>query len=397
MAGPLEGIKIADLTAYIAGSYATVLLSDLGADVVKVEGFDGDGFRTFPAPFLGWNRGKRAIILNLQEGDAREAFYRLVRKSDVVIENSRPGLTKRLGTDYETIRRIKEDIVYVSMPGWGTSGPHGTAPGWDPLIQAYSGQMKTMGGYDQSPLFHKVAINDYQCAMCGVMATVFGVFHKLRTGQGQLMSSSLINSAAYHMAGFFSEYQKSPLADAGGYRMKGVNPAQRIYETKDECILVDCHSAQQWTALCDIIDRPDLARRFTFREVTSRPANDYEIVSAMQGAFKTRSSAEWFALLSGMGVPTAPDREFLGLFEDPHVEANGWMKTWEQKRRGETKQLVSTLHYSDTPTVAQGPAPIHGEHTVEVMRELNYTQEQIDDLLARKVIGQQGINIVNEL
>ena len=297
MGGPLEGIKIADLTAYIAGSYCTVLLSDLGADVVKVEGFDGDGFRTFAAPFLAWNRGKRAIIVNLQEQDGKEAFYRLVRQSDVVIENARPGLTKRLGVDYETIRRIKEDIVYVSLPGWGTSGPHGKAPGWDPLIQGYSGEMKTMGGYNEPPIFHKVAINDYQSGMCGVMATVFGVYHKMRTGQGQFLSSSLVNAAAYHMAGFFAEYHNSPLADAGGDRIKGVNPAQRIYETQDGYIIADCHSSQQWTQLCDIIDRPDLARRFSFHEVVARSAYDYEIVSAIQGAFKTRPSAEWFDLL----------------------------------------------------------------------------------------------------
>jgi len=397
MAGPLEGIKIADLTAYISGAYATVLLADLGAEVVKVESFDGDGFRTYAAPFLAWNRGKRAIILNLQEKDGKEAFYRMVRKSDVVIENSRPGLTKRLGTDYETIRKIKEDIVYVSLTGWGTSGPHGKAPAWDPLVQGYSGEMKTMGGYDQPPLFHKVCINDYQCAMCGTMAVVFGIYHKLHTGKGQMLSSSLVNAAAYHMAGFFADYHKRPLADVGGDRIKGVNPAQRIYETKDGYILVDCHYAQQWTALCSLVGRPDLAQRFTFSEVTARSAYDYEIVSAIQGVFKRKTSAEWFPLLSKAGVPTAPDREIMDLLEDPHIEANNWVRTWEQKRRGETKQLVSVLNYSDTPTVAQGPAPIHGEHTVEVMKELGYTQEQINDMLARKVIGQQGLNIVNEL
>lgn len=393
----LENVKIADLTAYIAGSYMCTLLSDLGAKVTKVEGFDGDGFRPMAGSFIGWNRGKRAAILNLQTPDGREAFYDMVRQSDVVTENSRPGLMKRLGVDYESIRKIKPDIVYVSMPGWGTKGPHEIAPGWDPLIQGYSGQMLMQSGYGNAPVFHRVAINDYQCAMLGVLATCLGVFHKKRTGQGQLIQTSLINAAVFHDAYYFMDYQGRKPANVGADHHKGEHPALRLYKGKDYWFLVACYKDSEWQTLCNVIGLPELAVRYSFADIKAKTAYDYDVVGAIQAALLTRTADEWVDLLETAGVPCAPGHEYVNIFTDPHVAANELVGTNPHPRRGDVTQLGPTIKMSLTPTRFQRYAPVHGEDTIEVLRELGYSEEKIKDLLDRRVVGQQGVNITNQL
>ena len=203
----LENIRVADFTTMLAGAGICRELADLGADVIKIEPADGDPWRMLAGGFMGVNRCKRNIVIDLRNVAAREIAYKLISTCQVVVENSRPGIMKKLGMDYESIKKIKPDIIYLSAPAYGSRGPDAEKPGYDPLFQAMSGHMAGQGGVGQTPVFHKIQLSDEMGPMLGAYGTALALYHKLKTGEGQMVESSLLRSAITLQSGNFIKYK----------------------------------------------------------------------------------------------------------------------------------------------------------------------------------------------
>lgn len=395
---PLENIHVCDMTAYIAGAVTTTQLADLGAKVIKIEGFEGDGFRPNAASFVGWNPGKRSIVVDNTTDEGRQITYQIAARSDLFTENSRPGVTERLKLTYDDIRQVNPNIVYVRILAYGSGGPSSGDPGFDPLIQARSGMMSTQGGYGKPPVFIRVAVNDYMGAMLGTMACSFGLLARARTGQGQLIEASMINAACFAQSGDFIDYEHRPteaLRNRGGQRLKGVNPAWRLYKAQDDWLVVACAYEEHWQALCRVLGLEDLARRLSLREVQQRSAYDYEVCSLIESALAQKGQQAWLAELEAAGVPGAATLAVEDIIRPPHPHAlaNDILDVNQHTHWGQVVQLGTTAKFWETPGKRGLPAPLLGEHTVEVLQELGYSQSKIDELLERNIVGQQGINV----
>lgn len=373
---PLDNIKVIDLTSYIAGSYATTLLADLGAHVVKVESPAGDGFRMMAGSFQGWNRGKRGTIVDLTNAAGREAFYRLAREADVVVENYRPGVTRKLGVDYDKLRGIREDIVYCSVTGYGQTGPSVKSPAFDPLMQAQSGSMQAQGGEGYPPVFLRIAITDYAAAMAAASGIVAALVHKARTGEGQYLETSMVNAAVAIQAEEFMSYGGKPMARYLGEM--GVESTYRLYRANDGWLFLSCQDDRSWMKAMKALNRTDLGKRYP--DESSRRNSDTSISLELEAVFAQRGVTEWVQRLQVAGVRCATSRVMIDFHDDTWAAKSGLTVTTESPDVGPVRQMGAAIKFSETPSVVWGPAPSHGQHTDEVLTELGYSGEDIAEL-----------------
>lgn len=389
----LENVRIADLTAYIAGAYTTQLYADLGALVDKVEPFDGDPFRLNGAMWMAWNRGKRSMVVDLKLAEGREVFYRLLDRCQMVAENFRPGVAERLGVDYKTLKARKPDIVYTRSLAFGTRGPMSAYPGFDPILQSLSGQMAAQGGAGQPPVYYKVGVNDYLGAMNAAFAGALGLFHHARTGQGQEVEATMISAALLAQAGEAVWYQGKPDRDEGGQEIGGIHPAWRLYEARDGWVMIACARADHWRGLIDVLGLAGSIAALTLTDLERLPANEYAVAGLIAAAVRGWAAEALIDALDRRGVPAAPNPVIPDLFEDPHVRQDDLIRPFEHPRYGTVLQPGALIKLSETPGKPEKPAPMLGEHTREILAELEYSRAEMDALLARNVVGQQGENI----
>ncbi|MBM3949454.1 MAG: CoA transferase [SAR202 cluster bacterium] len=383
MKHPLDGVTVVDLTSYIAGSYVATLLADLGARVVKVESPTGDGFRVMAGSFQGWNRGKRAIIVDLTKQEGRDLLYRMVAEADVVLENYRPGVAKKLGVDHETIRAITPDIVYCSVTAYGQTGPYIQSPGFDPLMQAQSGAMHAQGGEGNPPVFLRVAITDYAAAILGAVGIAAALANRARTGLGQRLETSLVNSAIAVQAAEFLDYGAKPEPRRmGDY---GVDAAYRLYQASDGWLFLSCQDDESWAKACAALDRPELARRYP--DMTSRLKHDGEIAAELERLFARGERQKWLNKLQQAGVRCGPSRVMTDFHDDSWAVQSGLTVSAESPDAGPVRQMGVAIGFSDTPGVVWRPAPSHGQHTDEVLGEIGYSDKDIARLRQNGVVG----------
>src|SRR5512145_901380 len=251
MSPPLDGIRVVDLTSYIAGSYAAMMLADLGADVVKVESLAGDSFRELPG-FFGWNRGKHSIAVDLKAAEGRAIVEQLAARGDVVMENMRPGVADRLGVGWSQLRAINPRLVYCSVTAFGSTGPYADRPGFDPLLQAMSGA-QALQGFGGPPQYIRIAITDYYAASLAAQAVLAALFVRERTGQGQRVETSLMHAALALQSGNFVDYP-------GKQSMFRDNPTYRLYRAGDgEWFFLACGNQTFWVKLCNALGLQSLA------------------------------------------------------------------------------------------------------------------------------------------
>jgi formyl-CoA transferase len=379
----LDGVKIVDLTSYIAGSYVATLLADLGARVVKVESPAGDGFRVMAGSFQGWNRGKRAIVVDLTKQGGRDLLYRMVREADVVLENYRPGVTKKLGVDYETIRSVKPDIVYCSVTAYGQTGPYIQSPGFDPLMQAQSGAMHAQGGEGNPPVFLRVAITDYAAAILGAVGIAAALAYRARTGQGQRLETSLVNAAIAVQAAEFLDYDGKPQPRRMGEY--GVDATHRLYQASDGWLFLSCQDDPSWVRACATLGRSGLAKQYP--DARSRLEHDDEIAAELETIFRGGKRQEWLDKLQSAGVRCGPSRVMTDFHDDPWAIQSGLTVSAESPDAGPVRQMGVAIGFSDTPGVVWGPAPAHGQHTDDVLREVGYSAEEISALRQNGVVA----------
>jgi len=376
---PFEGVKVVDLAGYIAGAYASGLLADMGAQVVKVESWEGDAFRGIGPGFQSWNRGKRGIVLNLRTEEGREVLHRMVREADVVLENYRHGVARRLGVDYETLREFNAQIIYCTVTAYGTRGTDAETPGFDPLFQAMSGAMAYQGGPGNLPTFLRIAISDYTGAIMAAWGVAMALFHRARTGQGQWVETCLLNSVISAQAGEFMFSQGAPWTSPRVETL-GVDAAHRMYEARDGWLYLACDTADQWGVMCQTLERKELMALWP----QDGERQDELITEALAALLADSTVEHWVGLFQQAGVKAVPLRtmqEAGSMLRD-----QGMIVDVESPEYGPISLSGPAFQMSETPGVAQGPAPSLGQHTAEVLRELGYTDSEVQSLRDMKVV-----------
>jgi crotonobetainyl-CoA:carnitine CoA-transferase CaiB-like acyl-CoA transferase len=382
--GPLDGLLVLDFCSYIAGSYGPMILSQMGADVIKIESLEGDSFRHFGFGFLGWNQGKRALSLDLASPEGREIIHGLVRRADIVVENLRPGRMRRFGLDYQSLAAVNPRLIYMSVNGFGNRGPEHDQPGFDPLLQARSGLMAAEGGHHQPPLYLTCAICDYGAAMLSAFGCVLALRARERLGRGQLCETSLLQSAMAFQAGEFIFYDGRPDMENGRPESRGRSALCRAYQCRDRAWLF-VHAAEpaQWEGLRRVCK---LAAETAFVEAAHAP-EDSALAQAIAAAFASVDRALALASLNAAGVPALSTHRTADLFGDPQVNGNELLAELHHSQWCAVVQTGILAKFSATPGKAEHAAPLLGEHTDELLaRHLGYDRERIAGLRRRGIL-----------
>jgi len=393
--GPLAGVRIIDLTTVVMGPFATQILADMGADVVKVESPDGDVLRNI-APmrhsgmghiFLHHNRNKRSIVLDLKQAAGRAALLRLARDADVLIYNVRPQAMARLKLAYEDVRAASPRIVYVGAYGYGEGGRYAGQSAYDDLIQGMAGLpwMTHAAGADR-PRYVPTAISDRITGLAAVNAVTAALYGRERTGKGRSVEVPMFETLAHmvlgdHLCGRTFE----PPADPVRYE-RMLAPHRVPYATKDGHVCVLVYNDKQWRSFFRLVGREELFDsdpRFSSQEARSRNINEVYAFVAEQMA--TRTSTEWLRLLKEADIPSAPLNSVDDVIDDPHLAESGFFRMTEHPTEGRLRMMSTPLAWSDAPPHALRPAPRLGEHSVEILLEAGYGKAEIEAMIASRV------------
>ncbi|SFN61816.1 CaiB/BaiF CoA transferase family protein [Mycetocola miduiensis] len=374
----LEGIRVLDLTQVMAGPFCTMLLADLGADVVKIEPPAGDqtrhswgrsgGGSDGPA-FFALNRNKRSIVLDLRSEEGKADFLKLVADADVVVENYRPGVTERLGVDYETLRAINPGIIYASISGFGQDGPYAQRPGYDLIAQGMTGLMSITGMPDGPPVKAGVPVADLGSGLFCVYGILAAYVHKQRTGEGQRLETSLYDAALSFTVWEATEYWASgqvPQATGSSHRMSAPYQA---FRTRDGWITIGANNQRLWGFLCAALERPDLEDDARFASNPDRMRNKAELAELIESVLANDDTEAWVAKLLDGGVPAGPIRSYGEVLDDPHTRARKLTQSIPHPVEGEVKTLGFAVKFSETPAVTRRHPPLLGEHQNEVLGE----------------------------
>ncbi len=379
MTGALDGIRVVDLTSYIAGSYGAMMLADLGADVIKVEAIEGDSFRELSG-FYGWNRGKRSLAVNLKEPDGRAIVHRLAQHADVVMENMRPGVVERLGVDYETLRALNPRLVYSTVTAFGSDGPYKDRPGFDPLLQAMGGLM-TLQGFGAAPQYLRIAPTDYYCAVLACQAILAALFVRERTGRGQRVQTSLLQAVLALQSGLVVDYPGHEVV----YRN---TPTYRLYEAGDgESFFLAVGNQSFWVKLCKVIGREDLAQDPRFGSWVARRDNAEALMPLLESAFASKPAAESVRILTDNDIPAALTQSLQQFMRDPAVLHHKMVVQYDHPELGPLSLMGQPLRFSETQAPDAGPPPTLGQHTTQVLRQAGYADHEIADLRRRGVVA----------
>jgi crotonobetainyl-CoA:carnitine CoA-transferase CaiB-like acyl-CoA transferase len=391
MAGPLDGVKILDLTTVVMGPYATQILADLGADVVKVEPPEGDVMR-HNAPmrskgmghiFMNANRNKRSVVLDLKKDAGRAACLAIARDSDVLVYNIRPQAMARLRLSYDDLRAVNPRLIYVGAFGYSQRGPYAAKAAYDDLIQGATGLpwlAKEAGA--ETPRYVPATLADRSVGLHIVNAVCAALYRREKSGVGQrvdvpMFESLLQTVMGEHMGGYTYLPQ---LGDPGYARM--LAKERRPYETKDGHVCVLVYNDKQWRAFFELIGRPELFAdpRYATPEARSR---DFEGANALVAAeMKKRSTAEWLAALEGADIPVQRMNSLTDIVADPHLEAIGYFREVEHPTEGRIRAMAVPSEWSESVPEYRRHAPRLGEHTREVLREAGLTDTAIEDMLS---------------
>ena len=382
--GPLDGIVVLDFTGYIAGSYGPMILAQLGATVIKIESLEGDSFRHFGFGFLGWNQGKRGLSLNLATEAGREIVEGLARKADVVVENLRPGRMRRFGFDYPRLSSLNPRIIFMSVNAFGNHGPEHDRPGFDPLLQSYSGVMAAQGGPHGHPVYLTCAICDYGAAMISALGCVTALYARERTGRGQFCETSLLQASMALQAGEFIFYRGRPDLENGSAEHRGRSALSRAYQCSDDrWLFISLGDAARWNALRRA--RPSLPA-LKWQEAANEP-NDGKLAAALEADLATHDRATALAMLAQARVPAVPVNHFQDLFDDPQVAANELIAELQHSQWGKVWQTGALMKFTAGQAPIDLAAPLLGEHTDQLLREfLGYDAAKLSALRADKII-----------
>jgi len=383
MTGPLHGYRVLDLTTVISGPFATMLLGDQGADVIKVESVTspdhargaGYGEHQFTATFLNNNRNKRAVSLDLKTEEGKAALLKLAATADVFIQNFRPGVVERLGIGEDEVRKIKPDIIYVSISGFGEAGPLSHKPVYDPIIQAISGLATIQAGSDEErPRLIRTILPDKLTGMTTAQAVCAALLARVRTGEGQHIRVSMLDAVVAFL--WSSDMAGQTFVGKEVSAQRAATFIDLIYETRTDYISVSAMSNPQWLALCTALDKPEWLSDARFTTPALRDRNADERLHLTQSALLHESAEHWLNLFDAAGVPCAPVLTRKAMIEHPQVVASQLIIEIEHLGAGPIRQTRPAARFSKTTPEIRYGAPRHGEHTAELLREIGITAEQ---------------------
>ena len=390
--GPLAGMRILDLTTVLLGPYATKILGDLGADIIKIETVEGEGRRdsgpmvnkSMGQTFMVLNRAKRAIAINLKDPAGREAFLRLAATADAMVHNARVQAMKRLRLDYEHVRKVKPDIAYCYAVGFGSKGRYAGRPAYDDIIQGLSSLPSLLNTTTGKTTFVPINFADRVTGIHLANATLAALLHRARTGEGQEVEVPMFETMAEMVLSehLWSDYFVPPRKVKNRNRMFDRRP----YKTKDGYICVMASGEKMFSAFCDIIDRPELKTDPRFAHRSQRTNHLPEVYEITEAALATRTSAEWVEVLNIAGIPCGPIYDVQQVFEDEQVQHLGLTATVTHPALGELRIQRHPVTLSRTPASVRSAAPDLGVHNDEVLGELGYSAAEIERLRADAVI-----------
>jgi len=381
---PLAAIKILDLGTLTPGKYCTFLLGDLGADVIRVE-------RPVPetapesaqlsAEDLILNRNKKSITLNLRTEEAKQVFYQLSEKADVILESYRPGVTRRMGVDYETIKKINPRIIYCALSGYGQEGPYQQLPSFDIVFLAIGGLLSLIGGQDQPPIVPGLYLSDTAAGLFPTIGILTALLARERTGKGQFVDISMLDGAFSWLSlahGIQYPATKSPEETT----LMGPSPGYNVYQTKDNrYIALGIGRQQSWESLCKTLGREDLAEH-----QGARGEKRDEVLSFLKQTFRTKTRDEWFNELKALDIEIGPVNTPAEAFSDPQILHRQMAVEVNHPIKGKMKQVGIPMKFSETPPEVRGVAPLIGQDTQEILQELGYTQARIEELRKTQAI-----------
>lgn len=376
---PLKGIRVLDVSQVMAGPFACMLLADMGADVIKVEPPGGDqtrgamGFK-MKGPdsmgFLNMNRNKRSFTVDLKSDEGRKQFYELAATADIIVENYRPGAVKRLGIDYESIKAINPRIVYVSISGFGQSGPWAERPGFDLMAQAMSGIMSVTGYKGEKPVKAGVPVADIGCALFAVYGLLSAYIGAQRTGVGQHIDASLFDAAMAFSIWDMSEYWGTGVPPAPlGTSNKMSAPYQAV-KARDRYFVMGATNQKLWTRLCELLDRPDLIDHPDYGTISLRLKNREALIEELEREFARRDSEDWIQTMLEHGIPAGPILTYPEAFEGEHGTHRRMCMEIDHPIEGKVRNIGFPVKMLGTPQQVRRHPPLLGEHNDEILAEL---------------------------
>ncbi len=387
--GPLVGFRILDLTQVVSGPFCTMLLGDLGADVIKIEPPEGDATRLFGRPFrngvtatfLNFNRNKRGVVVDLKLEHGRDIVRRLAVKADAIIENNRPGVADRLGIGYADLRRANPKIIYCSICGFGPKGPHANAPAYDPVIQGYSGMAFVQGGKENKPTAVKMALADKIAGMTAALSIVSALHATRNRGVGQYIRVPMTEAMMAFSANDSAFLGYTFLPDAEFKDTVPKSGSLDPFRTADGWVTIAPFKDDQWQRLCEGVGHPE------WWQVENRTERMRTALRGIAKLFPERESAHWLAALERADVPCGPVHNYDTLFDDPDAIANENFVEYNHPDGGPARAANPGMRFSETPARIWRMAPRLGEHTEEVLREAGLSRAQVEELRAEKAIN----------
>ncbi len=398
MTGPLSGLRVLDLTSVLLGPYCTLLLGDMGAEVIKVESPAGDITRYvgparhpgMAANFLNLNRNKRSIVLDLKLPAGREAVLRLAQTCDLLVHNMRPQAMADLGLTYDEVRTVNERIVYCGAYGFSEQGPYRGKPAYDDMIQGVSGLAAVQAYVAGEPQYVASAVADRTAGLVTLSAILMALYHRERTGQGQAIEVPMFETIVF---GLMLEhmYGKSfdpPLGSAVYPRTTSVH--RKPYRTADGYVCAVIYTDRHWQRFFGLAGRPELASDERFRDVSARTQHIDELYAMVADVLKQRTTAEWLAALEQADIPAVPLNSPDSLLSDPHLQSIEFFPMVDHPSEGRVRTIRNPITFSRSPGSIGRLAPRLGQDSREVLREVGYGEHEIDALLDQGVTFQPG-------
>jgi CoA:oxalate CoA-transferase len=394
--GPLKGVRVIDLSMMLAGPSGSMLMGDLGAEIIKVEPLDGDETRVSPpyfyaenmsAYYFSINRNKKSVVINLKSPEGRQVLYDLVAKADVVYDNYRPGVLERLQIDYETLKKYNPKIICCSISTYGYNGPYRDRPGYDLIVQAVSGGMSITGEPGGSPVRAGIPLGDLVGGLLGVHGVMAAYIHRQKTGEGQRLEVSLLDGQVYlltYIAQYYFHSGKVPGPIGAGHQSLVVYQA---FKTKDIQIVIVAHQDHHFQRLCKAIGKPEWAEDPRFNTRTKRLENKSILIPMMEALLMTRPGDEWLKAIHQAGVPAGPINTLDRVLSDPQVLSREMIKETDGPGKEKIKILGNPLKFDKTPVDTFTRPPRLGENTREVLADLlGYSSDKIESLRQKEAI-----------
>jgi crotonobetainyl-CoA:carnitine CoA-transferase CaiB-like acyl-CoA transferase len=382
-AGPLSGVRVLDLSAYIAGPYGCTLLADQGAEVIKVEPPDGDNLRKYPSTlqtesraFIGINRSKRGVSLDLKRPEGLAALLRLVRNADVLVHNFRPGVPRRLGIDFEQLVPINPRLIYCAVTGYGERGPLKERAGYDQVLQTMTGMCTLQGKRGGPPEIIYGSVVDYYAAALLAAGVASALYERERSGRGQFVGISLLRSALTMQSARLVWVDGEPRDIGRDFRSGGITG---LHPTREGYLYISANTPRFWQSLCEKVGLPELGRNERYDTVRKRAQHASEIVPLLHDALERRTALEWEALF-GDEVPCAAARAIEDVFDNGQVLAEEMVTTMEHPLAGNYRGLTRAIKFDRTPGPAPFAAPTFGQHSDAVMKENGCSADEVAKL-----------------